>query len=97
MLLSSAGEPSLLERLVAAVLSGRSQPVAALSAFAASPDGARVLVHSSGIAARALRALQDLVAAKEWRRLMPTLQASACWQVCGIMCVLKARRLSSVK
>lgn len=67
----------MLERLVAAVLAGRSQPVAALAAFAASPDGARVLVHNSGIAARALRALQDAVAAKEWRRLLPTLQASA--------------------
>jgi len=67
----------VLERLVAAVLAGRSQPVAALAAFAASPDGARVLVHNSGIAARALRALQDAVAAKEWRRLLPTLQASA--------------------
>ncbi|PRW20587.1 hypothetical protein C2E21_8958 [Chlorella sorokiniana] len=71
---NSSGEPPLLERLVAAALSGRSQPVAALSAFAASPDGARVLVHSSGIAARALRALQDQIAAKEWRRLLPTLQ-----------------------
>ncbi|KAI7839118.1 hypothetical protein COHA_007122, partial [Chlorella ohadii] len=40
---ASTGAPPVLERLVAAVLAGRSQPVAALAAFAASPDGARVL------------------------------------------------------
>lgn len=77
-----AGEPPLLERLLALVLAARPLPsataaAAALAGLAASADGARLLLHTSGLPPRALRALQDHAAAKDWRRLLPTLQVRA--------------------
>lgn len=61
------------------MLSARPLPLAtaaaaAVAGMAASPDGARVLLHTSGLPPRALRALQDHAAAKDWRRMLPTLQ-----------------------
>ena len=77
-----AGEPPLLERLTALVLSSRAplatlaSAAATLSCFAATPEGCWELVHG-GFLPRALRCLQDWAAGKDWRRLAPILQVPA--------------------
>ncbi|KAL4440183.1 hypothetical protein ABPG75_003184 [Micractinium tetrahymenae] len=94
---ASDGEPVLLERLVALLLSARTPlptayaVAAALCSFAGTPDGAHTLVHSVSLPARALRHLQDGMAAKDWRRLGPVLQllAGLCSQPEGQRAVLR--------
>lgn len=71
-----AGETSLLERLLALVLSGRGLAAAAgtaLSCFAASPNGAHTLIHTCNLPLRALALVQDCGAARDWRRCLPLL------------------------